>query len=63
MYKMFKYELYEYGYSAVRVCGLLLGRFREEEETRLNKAPASGKGKGAEPRRNQGGTIVSYLSN
>jgi hypothetical protein len=37
MYEMFRCELYEYRYSAVGVCGLLLGRFREEKETRLNR--------------------------
>jgi hypothetical protein len=38
-------------------CGI-----RVEQESQSGHQP-SGKGKGAEPRRNQGWTIVSYLSN
>jgi hypothetical protein len=64
---MFRCELYEYCIVLLEFADCFLDGFGKGEETRLDRitkwAPASRKGKGAEPRGNQGGIIVSYLSN
>jgi len=67
MYVMFRCELYEYWYSVVGVCGIPLGWFPEEKETRLDRNHKLGdqlrkkaKARSAEENR---WIIVSYLSN
>jgi hypothetical protein len=67
MYKMFRCELYQYCIVLLEFADYFLDGFGKKKKlawTGITKwAPASGKGKGAEPRGNQGGIIVSYLSN
>jgi hypothetical protein len=66
MYGMFRCELYEYRYSIVEICGLLLGRFgmkRKLARWGIAKwAPASGKAKARSPEEMKLDS-VSYLSN